>query len=36
MKNLLVIGGAGALGKAVINTFKPTWAITSIDLINNP
>ncbi|CAI2379970.1 unnamed protein product [Moneuplotes crassus] len=37
MKNLLLIGGNGALGKAVVNAFKATgaWRISNIDVTHN-
>jgi len=35
-KSVLIIGGAGALGKSVVNAFKTSsWKITNIDLIKN-
>ena len=38
IKSVLVIGGSGALGKSVVNTFKninPGWNILNIDLSEN-
>lgn len=38
MKNILILGGSGALGKAVVNSFKnraPLWNVTNIDFRNN-
>ena len=35
-KRALVIGGAGALGRAVVKSFKPTWEVTSVDLQVSP
>lgn len=34
-KNLLVIGGAGNLGRAIISNFKESWKVVSIDLKPN-
>lgn len=38
LKSVLVIGGAGALGRSVVKTFKnisPAWNVISIDLLEN-
>eukprot|EP01017_Pseudomicrothorax_dubius_P011725 TRINITY_DN14447_c0_g1_i1.p1 TRINITY_DN14447_c0_g1~~TRINITY_DN14447_c0_g1_i1.p1 ORF type:complete len:234 (-),score=33.37 TRINITY_DN14447_c0_g1_i1:154-855(-) len=35
LRNLLLIGGNGNLGRAVVNSFKQTWRIAIIDLQNN-
>ena len=38
MKKILVVGGAGALGKNIVNTFKikaPFWKIMNIDFKSN-
>ena len=38
MKNILVIGGSGALGKSVVNTFKnskPVWKVFNLDFNDN-
>lgn len=38
LKSVLVIGGAGALGRSIVKTFKnisPAWNIFSVDLIEN-
>ena len=38
LKSVLVIGGAGALGRSVVNTFKnmsPAWNVLNIDLVEN-
>lgn len=35
-KRALVIGGAGALGRAVTKSFKVNWEVTSVDLQPNP
>lgn len=35
-KRALVIGGAGALGRAVVKSFKPAWEVTSVDLQPSP
>ena len=38
LKSVIVIGGAGALGRSVVKTFKnmsPAWNVLSIDLVEN-
>jgi len=35
-KRVLVVGGAGALGRAVVKSFRPTWEVTSVDLQPSP
>lgn len=35
-KRALVIGGAGALGRAIVKTFRPVWEVTSVDMTANP
>jgi len=38
LKSVLVIGGAGALGRSVVKTFKtisPIWNVLSIDFVEN-
>jgi dihydropteridine reductase len=38
MKKLLIVGGSGALGKSVVNTFKisnPSWNIMNLDFSEN-
>ena len=33
----LILGGNGALGKAMVNSFKQGgWSVTSLDLVANP
>ena len=34
-KSLLVIGGSGNLGRAIVQTFKTTWKTVNIDLNQN-
>jgi nucleoside-diphosphate-sugar epimerase len=33
MRNVLVIGGSGALGRAVVAAFRGGWRTTSVDLV---
>ena len=36
MKRVLVMGGNGALGKAVVNSFKQrSWGVLSLDFTQN-
>jgi dihydropteridine reductase len=38
MKKVLILGGSGALGKSVVNTFKltkPNWNVINLDFIEN-
>ena len=32
MKSLLIIGGSGNLGKAIVSTFMQSWKVVNIDL----
>lgn len=34
-KHLLIVGGSGNLGKAIISSFKENWNIVNIDMIKN-
>ena len=35
-KNSLIVGGAGALGRAVVDVFKRKgWRVASMDLVNH-
>lgn len=36
MQRILVIGGNGALGKAVVTAFCSSWQVTSVDFGSNP
>ncbi len=36
MKKILVVGGNGALGKAIIKQFRPEYTTVSLDLVANP
>lgn len=36
MKKILVVGGNGALGKAVVKQFRPEYTTVSLDLAANP
>ena len=35
MKNILIFGGSGNLGKAVINSFKPHFNVVNVDFKQN-
>jgi len=36
MRKVLIVGGNGALGRAVVTCFREIWEVTSVDLEANP
>jgi dihydropteridine reductase len=34
-RQVLVVGGAGGLGRAVVGAFKTNWKVTSVDFVSN-
>ena len=36
MRKVLIVGGNGALGRAMVGCFRDTWEVTSVDLEANP